>query len=294
LLPLSTYRYMQQYWFGDVEGEACTKAEGDAGALAARVSSLQTSMDTFVPLSWEQARDCGIVESRDEYLRRIRELCVALANERLSEYFATSDIELLQMVRMLDEIDTVVNLLSERALEWYQVRHPKVSRKYKKWSQKTLLQRMKGERGSPLSRIAAEMEGLASARTTLAKEVSSETERIAPNCSALVGGLVAARLISRAGGIEALARLPASTIQVLGAENALFTHIRSGTPSPKHGIIFQHRRVHSAPKEIRGKVARVLAGKLSIAAKIDCYRGEVDPAFLEQAQRRIDELGEGQ
>ena len=104
MLPLSTYRYMQQYWFGDVEGEACTKAEGDTGALAARVSSLQTSMDTFVPLSWEQAKDCGIVESRDEYLQRIRELCVALANERLSEYFATSDVELLQMVRMLDEI----------------------------------------------------------------------------------------------------------------------------------------------------------------------------------------------
>ncbi|MDT8358487.1 MAG: NOP5/NOP56 family protein [Methanomicrobiaceae archaeon] len=282
---------MQQYWFGDVDAGVCTKAEGDTAALAARVSSLQTSMESFVPLSWEQARECGLAVSREEYLRRVRELCAALANERLAEYFSTSDIELLQMVRMLDEIDTVVNLLSERAVEWYQVRHPKISQKYRKWSQKTLVQRMKGERGSPLSRIAKEMEGLSSARTSLAKAVSSETERIAPNCSALVGGLVAARLISRAGGLEAMARLPASTIQVLGAENALFTHIRSGTPSPKHGIIFQHRRIHSAPKEVRGKVARGLAGKLSIAAKIDCYRGEIDPGFLEEAQRRIDDLG---
>ena len=284
---------MQQYWFGDVEAGACTKAAGDTAALAARVSSLQTSMDTFVPLSWEQARECGVAKNREEYLRRVRELCFALARERLAEYFSTSDVELLQMVRMLDEIDTVVNLLSERALEWYQVRHPNISQKYRKWSQKTLVQRMKGERGSPLARVAAEMEGLSSARTSLAKAVSNETEQVAPNCSALVGGLVAARLISRAGGLEALARLPASTIQVLGAENALFTHIRAGTPSPKHGIIFQHRRVHSAPKEVRGKVARALAGKLSIAAKIDCYRGKIDPSFLEEAQRRIDELGAG-
>ena len=129
------------------------------------------------------------------------------------------------------------------------------------------------------------------------KEISKRAEEGAPNCSGVVGGLVAARLISSAGGLRELAFLPASAIQVTGAESALFTHLKGGTPSPKHGIIFQHRRVHNADKAVRGKVARVVAGKLGIAARIDYFRGEADPVFLQKAQERIDSVftgGEGE
>ena len=69
-----------------------------------------------------------------------------------------------------------------------------------------------------------------------------------------------------------------------------FSHIRAGTPPPKHGLIFQHRRVHNAPKERRGKVARALAAKLAIAARLDYFRGEEVPEFLSEAQARIDRL----
>jgi nucleolar protein 56 len=85
--------------------------------------------------------------------------------------------------------------------------------------------------------------------------------------------------------------MPASAIQVLGARTALFAHLRTHSPSPKHGIIFQHRRVHNAPREVRGKVARALAGKLAIAARLDHFRGVPVPEFLEKAQARIDLLG---
>jgi nucleolar protein 56 len=123
------------------------------------------------------------------------------------------------------------------------------------------------------------------------REVSAMADEVMPNVSALIGGLVAARLLSRAGGLPALARMPGSTIQVLGSEQALFSHLRGGSPPPKHGIIFQHRRVHNAPKEVRGRVARVLAAKLAIAARLDHYRGEAVPSFIEEAQARIDEAG---
>lgn len=113
---------------------------------------------------------------------------------------------------------------------------------------------------------------------------------VIPNMSALVGGLVAARLMSRAGGLAAVARMPGSSIQVIGAEGALFSHIRTGTPSPKHGIVFQHRRVHNAPREVRGAVARALAAKLAIAARLDYFRGELDAAFVDAANARIDGL----
>jgi nucleolar protein 56 len=64
------------------------------------------------------------------------------------------------------------------------------------------------------------------------------------------------------------------------------------TPPPKHGIIFQHRRVHNAPRDVRGKVARGLAGKLAIAVRLDYYRGEIDPDFILRTQERIDHAGQ--
>jgi nucleolar protein 56 len=99
--------------------------------------------------------------------------------------------------------------------------------------------------------------------------------------------------MAQAGGLLPLSRLPASAIQVLGARTALFAHLKTHTPSPKHGIIFQHRRVHNAPRDTRGRVARVLAGKLAIAARLDYFRGIVVPEFLAQAQERIDRAGKG-
>jgi nucleolar protein 56 len=95
-----------------------------------------------------------------------------------------------------------------------------------------------------------------------------------------------------AGGLAPLSRLPGSAIQVLGAKTALFSHLKNATPPPKHGIIFQHRRIHNAPAEVRGKVSRVLAAKLAIAARLDMYRGKAVPEFLEKAQARIDAAGE--
>jgi nucleolar protein 56 len=138
-----------------------------------------------------------------------------------------------------------------------------------------------------------QVEEFSASRTELAKEVSNRATRVLPNSSALIGGLVAARLMSHAGGLLPLSRMPASAIQVLGARTALFAHLRTHSPSPKHGIIFQHRRVHNAPREVRGKVARALAGKLAIAARLDYFRGVPVPEFLDKAQARIDLLGGG-
>ena len=87
---------------------------------------------------------------------------------------------------------------------------------------------------------------------------------------------------------------PTGYLHIGGARTALFAHLRTNSPSPKHGIIFQHRRVHNAPKECRGKIARALAGKLAIAARLDYYRGVAVPAFLDRAQERIDRLGGGE
>ncbi|NMB79219.1 MAG: RNA-processing protein [Methanomicrobiales archaeon] len=282
---------MPAYWFGDVEGGSCTPFFGDANQIAARIRMIRTSMDSFTPLSWEQAVSCGFCQNRSEYLTRLREVCFLTAEREIRAQYAGKDTELLHMVRTLDEMDTVINLLSERAMEWYQIRQPTFSRKYRRTPTHLMVRKIREKSRGALGSVAGQIESLSLARTDLAKEVSSRANRVLPNTSALIGGLVAARLMAQAGGLVPLSRMPASTIQVLGAKTALFAHIRTKTPSPKHGIIFQHRRVHNAPRAVRGKVSRVLAGKLAIAARLDQYRGVLVPEFIEQAQAKIDATG---
>jgi nucleolar protein 56 len=113
----------------------------------------------------------------------------------------------------------------------------------------------------------------------------------APNLTGLVGPIIGAKLIAKAGGLEKLAKMPASTIQVLGAEKALFRAIRSGGKPPKHGIIFQHTLIHQAPRKMRGKIARALAAKLAIAARIDYYTKEdISEKLSEELAERIKEI----
>jgi nucleolar protein 56 len=116
-------------------------------------------------------------------------------------------------------------------------------------------------------------------------------EEIAPNIKALVGSLLGARLIATSGGLTNLARRPASTIQVLGAEKALFRSLKTGTRPPKHGMIFQHTLLHEAKRWQRGKIARALAGKLAIAARIDAFgTGGVYEKLRADLAKRIDEI----
>jgi len=284
---------MQSCWFGDIDAGKCTPFTGEAAAYARRVRELRASMDVIIPVDWQQAVACGVCRDRAEYLTLLQKVCILGSEQAVREQYAAKDVELLQMVRTLDEMDTVINLLSERVADWYQIRHPSFSRKYRRMPAHVLVKSM-GGRGGALGKVATGITGLADTRTTLAKEVSARACEVMPNTSALIGGLVAARLLSQAGGLKELSRLPASVIQVLGARTALFAHIRTNAPSPKHGIIFQHRRVHNAPRESRGKVARVLAGKLAIAARLDYFRGCMVPAFLDDAQACIDRAGAGQ
>ena len=109
----------------------------------------------------------------------------------------------------------------------------------------------------------------------------------APNLSALAGPLVGARLLSLAGSLERLSRMPSSTIQLLGAEKALFLHIKEGAPAPKHGVIFQHPSVHSSPPWLRGKVSRALAGKIAIATRGDVARSRPDGTLGEELREQF-------
>ncbi|MEM4706946.1 MAG: hypothetical protein QXW27_05340, partial [Candidatus Methanomethylicaceae archaeon] len=123
------------------------------------------------------------------------------------------------------------------------------------------------------------------------KYIDEVMKEVAPNVRELVGSILGARLIALSGGLEALAKKPASTIQVLGAEKALFRALRTGARPPKHGIIFQSPLIHSSPKWQRGKIARTLAGKLSIAARVDAFGGAfIANKLKKELEERISEI----
>ncbi len=96
-----------------------------------------------------------------------------------------------------------------------------------------------------------------------------------PSLSKLLGPILAARLCVEAHGRMRLARLPAGTLQILGAEKAFFNHLKTGAPSPKHGHIFMHPWISRSPRWVRGKIARMVASKASIAARCDAFGGEI-------------------
>ena len=97
---------------------------------------------------------------------------------------------------------------------------------------------------------------------------------IAPNVSVVATPYVGALLLENAGSLERLAKLPASTIQVLGAQKAMFRFLKTGKLPPKYGVLYIHPMVSQASKTNKGRIARTLAGKISIAAKVDFYGGK--------------------
>ncbi len=116
--------------------------------------------------------------------------------------------------------------------------------------------------------------GMEVTSASILDEVRSLAKERAPSLSNVIGPVLSARLIVAAHGLDRLSRLSSGAIQMLGAERSFFLALEHGRPTPKHGsILFSHPWVHASPKAVRGRVARMLAGRLSIAARLDAFGG---------------------
>ncbi|MEA1893991.1 MAG: hypothetical protein U9N36_02070, partial [Euryarchaeota archaeon] len=217
----------------------------------------------------------GIVNSEGEYRALLHEVTVRLAREEVLRS-ARGDEEIIHAIKMLDDLSPTLNLLSEHLFEWYSMYEEDVQP-----SEDAVMEILNGrEIPHTMRTLAQNLTDLYESRGILIRYIQGETLLIAPNLTNLAGGLLAARLISIAGGLGKLARMPASRLQILGANRAMFRHLRGAAP-PKHGVIFQHPLIHSSPRRLRGKIARRFASKLTIAARIDYYSGEVREELVE-------------
>jgi nucleolar protein 56 len=144
---------------------------------------------------------------------------------------------------------------------------------------------------NPISQLAGFGVEILKTKDDLEKYINESMKEVAPNIQCLVGSLLGARLIALVGSLEGLAKCSSGTVQVLGAEKALFRHLRSGEDPPKHGVIFQSSYIHSSKMHQRGKIARALAGKLSIAARVDFFSGEfIGPTLLKDLEKKIEDI----
>ena len=130
---------------------------------------------------------------------------------------------------------------------------------------------------------------LQKSRKSIENYIEDKMESLAPNLKLLVGASLGAKLISHAGGLKRLATYPSSTVQIMGAEKALFRHLKSGDRPPKYGLIYQHPQIRGAKWWNRGKIARMLASKISLACRKDIFTKDFDPniydEFIEKAEQ---------
>jgi nucleolar protein 56 len=205
------------------------------------------------------------------------------------------DVLLMRVIAVIDELDKEINVFTEMLREWYglhfpeSLKHIKSNQRFaetvskygrrdniedqelsdlaKKSSGMSLsdddIQKMKG--------FAGDITRLDERRSSLSTYLETLCKISIPNLSAVGGPLLAARLLNLAGGLEKISKMPSSTIQLLGAEKALFRHLKGEGKAPKYGVLFGHPLVQNAPKERKGKVARLIASKLSIASRMDMF-----------------------
>ncbi len=270
-------------WFAGVDPE-----DVDATSRAITTGGTDDSRD------WPAlAVDAGFADSPEDYYDRLEEATREAARRELRERERSDDQQLIHAVRAMDDCRRTANELAERLAEWAGSRDEDGGTGVS-YAREVAARDPEDPVDRRVVSLARRVVDLDDEADELRQFVERTLPEVAPNLAALAGPVLAARLLSHAGGLEALAKQPSGTVQLLGAEDALFAHLQGGAPSPKHGVIFTHEYVRGTAPANRGSAARALAGKLSIAARVDHYSGDYRPgleADLEERIRTIQERG---
>jgi len=239
------------------------------------------------------------------------------------------DNMIIQGIALLDQLDKDVNTFSMRCREWYSWHFPELSRIVSDQTQFARLaklirnkENLSEEYSEALTAITGDpdktKEILDAANASMGQDISEydmvniekfsdrvidlseyrgklhlylvkKMHDIAPNLTALVGEQVGARLIAQAGSLTNLSKLPASTVQILGAEKALFRALKMKGNTPKYGLIYHSSFISRAALKNKGRISRYLANKCSVASRIDNFMEVTSSKFGEQLKAQVEE-----
>ncbi|MBW2971206.1 hypothetical protein KY320_03530 [Candidatus Woesearchaeota archaeon] len=206
------------------------------------------------------------------------------------------DLLIIQCINSIQDINRSISRLAKRLREWYSFYNPEFGEKIDdheafirlilEKSRKELLDEIKVKESEsmgadlekkdvePMLLIAQNLRELYALKQSEESYLEKMMNANCPNIEAVAGALIGARLMAIAGSLERLAIIPSSTLQLLGAEKALFRHLTKKSLPPKYGILHEHPLISKAKHKDHGKVARALADKISLAAKVDYFKGE--------------------
>ena len=245
----------------------------------------------------------------------ITDIYQRLAIYKIKKESASEDKHLIQAINSIDEIDETISKLIERIREWYALYFPEMEVIRNNETYIRLISQNKSKEkimeAKPdafpdnsldldddinpqdleiMNKYANSIYELQNTRRDIEEYIDSKMESIAPNLKLIVGSSLGAKLISHAGGLKRLATYPSSTVQIMGAEKALFRHLKSGDRPPKYGLIYQHPQVRGAKWWNRGKIARILASKISLAVRRDVFTKTFDENAFEDFIAKVDEI----
>lgn len=283
----------------------------------------RSEADDFVRENLEAlAVEHGLVEDASKVYALSQKVTTLTAKKAVQRAQSERSVIVTQAAQLLNELDKTLNVLSNKLREWYGVHFPELSRhvdNHRTYAQvvntigdrinidagqlkelglgrqaKAIIASAQDSMGAPMApddigeitRLASRLLSLYEYRPEVESYLASTAMEVAPNLSEVAGPVLAAKLIEKAGSLKKLAMMPSGTIQLLGAEKALFRSKKTGSKPPKHGLIFQHPYVHSKPRKLRGRSARTLASKLALAARADVFSG--NPIGVE-LRRQLDE-----
>ncbi|KAF7696734.1 hypothetical protein HF521_005152 [Silurus meridionalis] len=240
-----------------------------------------------------------------------------------------ADNMIIQSIALLDQLDKDINTFSMRVREWYGYHFPELIKivsdnatycklarfigNRKELSEESLepleeitmdsakaqaiLDASRSSMGMDISPIdliniesfSSRVVSLTAYRLELQEYLRSKMSQVAPNLAALIGEVVGARLISHAGSLTNLAKYPASTVQILGAEKALFRALKTRGNTPKYGLIFHSTFIGRAAAKNKGRISRYLANKCTIASRIDCFAEVPTSVFGDKLRDQVEE-----
>ena len=272
--------------------------------------------------------NANLATDENDAMQKLRDFAIQLSSSKITEVSGSPDLHVIQSINTLDDTDKIINGISSRLREWYGLHFPELDNiidSVNGYAQIVLAGKRENmsddvfvNAGFPDSKIqmlsvvkdksrggditeenllmvqalAKNILELFDMRKNLEAQIDAQMEEIAPNITAVLGTTVGARILAKAGSLIKLSTMPASTIQVLGAEKALFRALKTGSNPPKHGLLFQHAVVHAAPRWQRGKIARAIAAKAAIAARVDVHGAGLNNTLLEKLNIRVKEIEE--
>ncbi|KAK6906124.1 nucleolar protein 58 [Kwoniella mangroviensis CBS 10435] len=272
--------------------------------LSIPVLSDSSTQDLYRGIRQQLASLLGGVDQKD-----LNTMSLGLGHSlsRFKLKFSTDKVDtmVIQAIALLDDLDKEINIYSMRVKEWYGWHFPEMAKiivdnlayarvvkamGFRTNASSTSFELILPEDLEATIKAAAELSmgteisdsdmahinslcdqviSITEYRTQLSEYLRNRMQAIAPNLTALVGELVGARLISHAGSLMNLAKHPASTVQILGAEKALFRALKTKHDTPKYGLIYHASLIGQAPQKLKGKMARMVATKAALSIRVD-------------------------